>query len=120
MKKVLLITFLGFLASSCASYRVNTNTELNAQEARQINSGVQILESSLPTVSYESLGNVEATVKKLTAFHKDPTREQVNTALAKEAKRIGANAVINTRYKKGIGLTTWGYIEASGLAVKKN
>jgi uncharacterized protein YbjQ (UPF0145 family) len=31
---------------------------------------------------------------------------------------LGADAVINIKYKSGVGLTTWGYIDANGVAVK--
>lgn len=57
-------------------------------------------------------------VKKLTVFHKDPTKEQANEALSEKARAVGADAVINTTYKSGIGFTTWGYIDANGTGVK--
>ena len=56
--------------------------------------------------------------KKLTVFHKDPTKEQANEALIEKARSIGANAVVNIKYTSGIGFTTWGYIDAKGVGVK--
>jgi len=120
MKKILLIILPMMLVSGCASYRTGTGVDLGSPEANKVLSEVDILETALPEESYKSLGQVEATVKKLTAFHKDPTKEQANNALAEEAKKVSADTVINTIYKSGVGLTTWGYIKASGEAVKKN
>ena len=108
------------LMSGCASYRTNTGVDISAPEAKQALTEVIILETGLPEDSYTSLGEVKATVKKLTAFHKNPTKEQVNIALAEKAKRLGADTVINTKYQSGVGFTTWGYINAIGQAVKKN
>ncbi len=67
---------------------------------------------------YQALGVVEVSVKKLTVFHKDPTREQANEALTEKARVLGADAIVNTTYTSGVGFTTWGYIDARGTAVK--
>lgn len=79
---------------------------------------VLLSEDSLPNRKYEVIGPIEISIKKLTAFHSDPTKAQANWALIEKAREIGANAVINIRYKSGIGLMTWGYIDASGTGVK--
>lgn len=57
-------------------------------------------------------------MKKLTLFHKDPTKEQANEDLIEKARLLSADAVINVTYKSGVGFTTWGYINAKGTAVK--
>jgi len=31
---------------------------------------------------------------------------------------MGADAVINVTYASGVGFTTWGYMDAKGVAVK--
>ncbi len=77
-----------------------------------------ISEDSLPNRKYKVLGPIEVSVKKLTVFHKGPTKEMANEALIEKAKAIGADGVIDVTYKSGIGFTTWGYIDASGKAVK--
>jgi uncharacterized protein YbjQ (UPF0145 family) len=42
-----------------------------------------------------------------------------NTVLRVDRARVmKADAVINIKYKSGIGLMTWGYIDANGVAVK--
>ena len=79
---------------------------------------VIIAEDSLPSRKYNAIGPVEVSVKKLTLFHKDPTKELANEALSEKARAIGADAVINVTYRSGVGFTTWGYIDASGTGVK--
>ena len=53
-------------------------------------------------------------IKKLTAVHDDPTKEQANAELKKRASAIGCDAVVNVAYKAGVGFTTWGYLDAQG------
>jgi hypothetical protein len=115
--------------SGCASYRVSSNVE-SAEPARGQASGTQTQPSTAPATDiilsesdisdrrYEKLGPIEVSVKKLTIFHKDPTKEQANNALIERARVMKADAVINIKYKSGIGLMTWGYIDANGVAVK--
>lgn len=104
--------------SGCASYRVSSNVEPSAPAATPATTRVILTEDNLPGQKYKELGPVEVSVKKLTVFHKDPTKEQANEALIERARALGADAVINITYKAGIGFTTWGYIDAKGLAVK--
>lgn len=79
---------------------------------------VVLSEGSLPDRQHKVVGPVEVSVKKLTLFHKDPTKEQANEALIERARALNADAVINITYKEGVGFTTWGYIDAKGTAVK--
>ncbi|HMM74228.1 MAG TPA: heavy metal-binding domain-containing protein [Gammaproteobacteria bacterium] len=79
---------------------------------------VLLAEDSLPGHSYQEIGPIEVSVKKLTVFHKDPTKEQAQEALRVRARTMGADAVINVTYASGVGFTTWGYMDAKGVAVK--
>ena len=72
----------------------------------------------MPDKKYKALGPVTGEVKKLTVFHRDPTKDQVNLVLIEKARAMDADAVINVIYKSGIGFMTWGYIEAAGTGVK--
>lgn len=112
------------LLSGCASYRVSSNVDAPPPPSAPPAAGaaapsaVLVAEDGLPGRRYRVIGPVEVSVKKLTIFHKDPTREQANEALGERARAMGADAVVNVTYKAGIGLTTWGYIDATGTAVK--
>lgn len=107
--------------SGCASYRISSNIEEAAAEARtgQPEKDIPILASGeVFNKKYQALQRIEISIKKLTAFHADPTREMANAELKKKAVQIGADAVINVQYQSGIGLMTWGYIDAQGTGVK--
>lgn len=106
------------LLSGCASYRVSSNVSDNEAPLLPATQKVIISEDALPGRSYKDIGTVNVSVKKLTIFHKDPTKEQANEALAEKARAIGADAVINVTYKSGVGFTTWGYMDAKGRGVK--
>jgi len=105
-------------ASGCASYRTDSNITAEPAPGASSSTKVLISEDSLPNRKYKALGPIEVSVKKLTLFHKDPTKEQANEALIEKARAIGADAVVNVTYESGVGLTTWGYIDAKGTGVK--
>jgi hypothetical protein len=104
--------------SGCSPYRESSNIENEKATILPETTNVVIFESSMPDKKYKVIGPVEVSIKKLHLFHADPTKEQANEALARNARKIGADAVVNTEYKSGIGFTTWGYIDAKGLGVK--
>ena len=108
------------LASGCATYRTESNINSPAPVAASASAStnVVIAEDSLSSRIYKVLGPIEVTIKKLTIFHKDPTKEMANEALTEKARAMGADGVVNVTYKNGIGFTTWGYIEAKGDGVK--
>jgi len=120
-KKVFLLVAIVAVAtlSGCASYRTDSNITAAPTSALSSNANVLILEG-VPDRKYKELGPVEVSIKKLTAFHKDPTREQANEALVEKARIIGADAIIKVTYDHGIGFTTWGYIDAKGTGIKWN
>ena len=106
------------ITSGCASYRTSSNISSESAPALSANTRVLIAEDSLPSRKYKEIGPIEVSVKKLTIFHSDPTKEQANEALTEKARVIGADAVINVTYQSGIGLWTWGYMDAKGIGVK--
>ena len=116
----LLLALLG----GCASYRVSSNVDTPAPAASPsaapaaAAAAIPVLEGDMTQRKYRELGPIEVSVKKLTVFHKDPTKEQANEALVERARAMGADAVIKVSYKSGIGFTTWGYIDATGTAIK--
>jgi uncharacterized protein YbjQ (UPF0145 family) len=62
---------------------------------------------------------VHVTVNKTTAFHADPTREQVNEALREKAAELGADAVTQVKYSDThVGWMSWGSMDGDGRAIK--
>ncbi len=78
--------------------------------------GIQIL-TGAPEGEFRSLGLVKAQVGAATAFSKTPTIEDVNFKLQEQAVRLGANAVINVTYNRGISAMSWKALRAEGEAV---
>lgn len=108
------------ISAGCAAYRVESNIEEKPAPASATATSGQVLlsESGFPGRKYTEIGPIDVSVKKLTVFHADPTKEQANQALIEKARLLGADAVINVKYESGIGLTTWGYMDAKGTAVR--
>lgn len=117
-----IIVFFGFISmimlSGCSPYRESSNVDEDKATILPEGTKVIISENNLPNRKYKEIGPVEVSIKKLHLFNADPTKEQANEALVRSAKKIGADAVINTKYDSGVGFTTWGYIDAKGLGVK--
>ena len=109
------------LSTGCASYRSDSNISTNdtpGTATAAANKAIVISEDALPGRRYTTIGPIEVTVKKLTVFHADPSKQQANEVLIEKARSIDADAVVNVKYDSGIGFMTWGYIEAKGSAVK--
>ena len=120
MRPLILATVLSALAlSGCAAYRTTSNVQTTNAPAPSQLKKVEIHEQGQrPARKLKELQKIEVSVKKLTVFHADPTREQANEALIERASAVGADAVVDVQYKKGVGFTTWGYLDASGMAVR--
>lgn len=114
---LLAVVVAATVLSGCATYRTDSN--ITSDPTSVVNSKANvIIMPGTPDKKYKEIGPVEVSVKKLTVFHKDPTKEQANEALIEKARIIGADAVIKVTYESGIGFTTWGYIDAKGTGVK--
>ena len=53
---------------------------------------------------YRTIGAISAKVQAATAFSQTPTIEDVNLKLQEQASRMGANAVIQVQYDRGMSL----------------
>ena len=66
---------------------------------------------------YRTIGEISAKVQAATLFSKTMTIEDVNLKLQEQASRMGANAVIQVQYDRGISLTSYKVLKAKGIAV---
>ena len=110
--KFIAIIFL-IVLQGCA-YRTSESSVVENAKTND----VVLSETHIKGKKYTSLGPISVDIKKTSIFNADPTEEMANELLKKKAKAMGADAVINVRYDSGIGLLTWGYIEATGIAVR--
>ena len=86
--------------------------------AAKLPADIIVTENDITDRHYKALGDVSATVRKVTIFDKDPTHEQLNVALQEKAAKMGADAVVLVRYGTvGIGFTSWGVLDGNGRAV---
>lgn len=69
--------------------------------------------------NYQPIRKLEVRCEAVTHFSKAPTIEDVNHKFRELAAGIGANAVIDVRYKSGISWTSWRSVQGYGLAVHK-
>lgn len=82
---------------------------------------ILVTESDITDRPYRSLGDISVTVRKVTIFDSDPTKEKVADALREKAASMGADAVVLARYGTvGIGFTSWGVMDGNGRAVVFN
>ena len=80
---------------------------------------IVITEGDITERKYSVLGDISVTVNKITMFHPDPTRDQVNERLREEAAKLDADAIIFVRYGTlGISVLSWGSLDGKGRAIK--
>lgn len=114
----LCVPLLFMLLTGCAAYRTSSNVD-SASTAPSTSKKVFVYPSGVdPGKKGRILQRVDISIKKLTLFHSDPTKDQANAELEKRAAALGCDAVVNVQYQSGIGLTTWGYMDAQGDCVK--
>ncbi|WP_026803375.1 hypothetical protein [Aliarcobacter lanthieri] len=114
-KMVLSLLFVMVVFSGC-SYRNDSGISIPNNIETQTD--ILITENSLDDKSCIDIEKIDVSVKKLTVFHRDPTKEQADYVLSEKAKQLKANVVRNVKYSSGIGFTTWGYMDAEGDASK--
>ncbi|MDR3439783.1 hypothetical protein [Telmatospirillum sp.] len=79
---------------------------------------VLVTENDITDRPYQSLGDIEVTVRKWTVFDADPTKDKVSEALRAKAAEMGADAVVLTRYGTvGVSMWSWGEMNGNGRAV---
>ena len=67
---------------------------------------------------FEELGPVKVRVTAKTAFSKQKTIEEVDEKLRETAAAMGANGVVGVAYKRGISMSSWKALTATGRAVR--
>lgn len=66
---------------------------------------------------YRVIGPIKARVTAGHAFNKARTTEDADSKLREVALRMGANAVLNVQYVRGISATSWKALTVTGTAV---
>lgn len=124
MRKFFLISVL-LMLSGCATWSTSNvegvegiETVVTSKKKQKSPQDIVITETDISDRKYKALGDIEVTVNKTTIFNSDPTREQVNAELQKEAAKLGADAVILVRYgTTGISFMSYGALNGKGRAI---
>lgn len=87
-----------------------------SSELKVANMGFEIV-VGVTSRPYRVIGSVKARVGAATVFSKTPTLEDVNWKLQEAATKMGANAVVDVTYDRGISATSWKALTAYGTAV---
>src|SRR5688500_196441 len=66
---------------------------------------------------YRVIGPIKARVTSGSGWNKARTTEDADSKLREVALKMGANAVINTQYQRGISATSWKALTVTGTAV---
>lgn len=124
MKKLSAVA-LAFLLSGCGTYYTSdvapvtggTSSEVVKKTPHRSVRDIPVTEEDSQR-SYLALGDISVTVRKVSLFDKDPTKQKVNEALQEEAYQLGADEVILARYGT-VGLSAWSYgaLEGKGRAI---
>src|SRR5258708_5474410 len=86
---VLLLAGCGTRSSASVAPTLGATTaEAAVKPAPKSPNQVTVTENDITDRSYQSLGDIEVTVKKWTIFDKDPTREKIDEALKEKAAEI--------------------------------
>ena len=131
MRNLLIISIAVLTLSGCASTQFGedgTRTSATIQTVDGVTPEVAttsnaneiiITENDITDRPYIMLGEISVSASKLTVFNKDPTRKDIDERLRNEAAKLGADAVIFTRYvAPTITFTSWGTMKGNGRAIK--
>jgi len=125
MRRIMLLIGGLLMVSACATWSTSSvqgvgdsGTPVASKAEQKSPQDIVITETDITDRKYKVLGDIAVTVNKTTIFHSDPTKEQVNEELRKEAAKLGADAVIFVRYGTvGIAFTSWGSLDGKGRAI---
>lgn len=124
LTKIIPAAALTVLLTGCATWSTSSvdqsDSDLNFVSGQKKSAAeVYLTEGDITDKKYKSIGDISVTLNKTTAFHPDPTKEQVIEKLKEKASDLGADAVVYARFGKvGMSMLSWGSLEGKGRAVK--
>ena len=72
-----------------------------------------------PGFEYDPIRELEVKSEARSAFSKSPNEDDVNMQLRRLAASVGGDAVVNVQYNRGVSMSSWNSLKATGLAVRK-
>lgn len=81
--------------------------------------GVPVFPNDITDRPYDVIGPVSAGVRKATIFSAEADQKKIYEVLWKNARKLGADAVINTKYGDShVSAFSWGKTNVTGTAIK--
>jgi hypothetical protein len=115
----LLLTACGYRTAVDVEPPAGANAAVAVATKTTAPDDIIVTEDDITDRPYRVLADLEVTVSKPGLLDKDPTSEMIDNALREEASKLGADAVVLTRYGTvGVGVWTWGKLEGRGRAVE--
>ena len=97
----------------------NSPAALSTAPVVNEDAGVPVFAHDITDRPYKVLGPVSAGVRKATVFSKEADQNKIYRVLWKNAKAMGADAVVNAKYGDShISAFSWGKTNVTGTAVK--
>jgi hypothetical protein len=114
----LIIMLLGCSKSWISANSINKFERVGDTLQKSDPSKIVISEIDL-NAPYETLGDLSVTAHQSWILANAPSRAEINQALAEEAAKLGADAVILVRYGEiGVSFFSWASLEGKGRAIK--
>lgn len=92
---------------------MSNDLQANRHVRKTESANIILTEADITDRKHTVLADLDTTVRKITAFNKNPTKEQVDEKLKQAAANIGADAVIMVRYGK-VGMSTFSWASLNG------
>lgn len=122
LKKISLALVAAIGLSGCATWdtsNVRANAAYTATDEMLTPQDVKLTSATFDPTSYQKIQDLRVSVNKTTAFHPEPTPEQVKQKLQEEAAKLGATEVFDVTIS-GVKITplSWGTREGTGMAAR--
>jgi len=114
LKSILLTLIFISISTGCTPYIIT----MDMKAVHRSNAPVIITEGAITNKKYTKLAILEISVEKTHKIYADPPKTLVNNLLIEKARILKADAVINVKYEQGMSWSTYGYLNAKGLAIK--
>jgi hypothetical protein len=121
MKKLILPLMAALSLSACETWETtNIDRNLRNLPVNEVQASQVVLTSAAYDPAHQTrLGDLKVSVNKTTAFHANPTVEQVEQKLREDAAKLGATKVVEAKISEvKISPFSWGSRDGTGIAVK--
>lgn len=96
MKVKIAIVIAALIAATSPGFAQNVTPAVGYAQIKAM--PIPVIDGDITDRPYRVVGNIQAGVRKATAFSKDPSREKVYRELWERAVKLGADAVLQASF----------------------